>query len=180
MNELMQTVAENLKRNGFEVYTVATADEAKVQALSLIQPDWNVGVGGSMTIRQLGLVEELEELLGYVRRILGAEVKEVPLEEIRLLGLDSAGLRYTSHHVKEEIGIDHPVPNCGMGRICVLLNRLRTQVRACELSAVTAFMREDGTCGRKDIVEALNRLSSCVYILFCRKAAGYYEREKIR
>ena len=126
------------------------------------------------------LVEELEELLGYVRRILGAEVKEVPLEEIRLLGLDSAGLRYTSHHVKEEIGIDHPVPNCGMGRICVLLNRLRTQVRACELSAVTAFMREDGTCSRKDIVEALNRLSSCVYILFCRKAAGYYEREKVR
>lgn len=60
MNELMQTVAESLKRNGFEAYTVATADEAKQKALSLIQPDWNVGVGGSMTIRQLGLVEELE------------------------------------------------------------------------------------------------------------------------
>ena len=60
MNELMQTVAENLKRNGFEVYTVATADEAKQKALSLIQPDWNVGVGGSMTIRQLGLTEALE------------------------------------------------------------------------------------------------------------------------
>lgn len=61
MNELMMTVAENLRKNGFEVYTVATADEAKAKALSLVQPGWSVGVGGSMTIRQLGLVEELEK-----------------------------------------------------------------------------------------------------------------------
>ena len=62
MNELMMTVAENLRKNGFEVYTVATADEAKAKALSLVQPGWSVGVGGSMTIRQLGLVEELEKV----------------------------------------------------------------------------------------------------------------------
>lgn len=60
MNELMQTAAENLRANGFEVYTVATAQEAKEQALALIQPGWSAGVGGSMTIRQLGLTEALE------------------------------------------------------------------------------------------------------------------------
>lgn len=60
MNELMKNVAENLRDNGFEVYTVADAAEAKAKALSLIQPEWSVGVGGSMTIRQLGLVEALE------------------------------------------------------------------------------------------------------------------------
>ena len=60
MNEMLQTVAENLRSNGFEVYTAATADEAKARALALIQPGWEVGVGGSMTIRQLGVAEELE------------------------------------------------------------------------------------------------------------------------
>lgn len=60
MNELMQSTAEALRGHGFEVYTVATAEEAKAKALSLIEPEWSVGVGGSMTVRQLGLVDELE------------------------------------------------------------------------------------------------------------------------
>lgn len=126
------------------------------------------------------LVQDLAELLDYTRHILAAEVKEEILPELQLLGMNSAAIRYASHRVKETIGIDHPVPDCRMGRACVLLNHLRTKVRECELSAVTAFLREDGSCGRKDIVEALNRLSSCVYILFCRQAAGYYERGRNR
>ena len=124
--------------------------------------------------------EDLEELLDYTRRILAAEVKEEALEELRLLGMDSAGIRYASHRVKESVGIDHPVPDHRMGRTCVLLNLLRTRVRECELSAVRAFQQEDGSCGRKDIVEGLNRLSSCVYILFCRQAAVHYGQEKKR
>lgn len=118
--------------------------------------------------------EELEELLAYVRKILGAEVKDEPLEEIALLGMDSARLRWASHHVKETLGIDHPVPNYRMGRLCVALNRLRTQVREVELSAVRAFPAGE----RGDIVEGLNRLSSCVYILFCRNLSGWYDGGK--
>lgn len=60
MTELFTATAAALTRRGYEVYTVATAQEAKEKALSLIQPDWSVGVGGSMTIRQLGLLEALE------------------------------------------------------------------------------------------------------------------------
>lgn len=120
------------------------------------------------------LVAELEELLEYVRRILAAEVKEEMIGEVRLLGMDSVGIRTASHQVKESIGIDHPIPDHRMGRICVLLNLLRTKVRECELSAIRAFSTEDGNCERMDIVEGLNRLSSCVYILFCRQAAGHY------
>lgn len=123
------------------------------------------------------LVQDLEELLGFVRKILAAEVKDVPLESIRLLGMDSEAIRYTSHHVKESLGIDHPIPDYRMGRLCGLLNFLRTQVRETELLAIKAFEDETGHCRRRDIVEGLNRLSSCVYILFCRKLAGYYERE---
>lgn len=116
------------------------------------------------------MAEQLEELLGFLRSILSAEVKEEPLGEVSLLGLDSAGLRRVSHHVKEEIGIPHPVPSYRMGPTVAALNRLRTQVRETELAAARAFETEAG-CQRRDIVEALNRLSSAVYILLCRYLA---------
>lgn len=115
---------------------------------------------------------ELDELLAFVRLILSAEVKDEPLWEINLLGMDSKRIRHVSHCVKEEIGIDHPVPSYRMGKLCVCLNSLRTQVRETELAAASAFTNEQGCCTRADIVEALNRLSSCVYIVLCRILAG--------
>lgn len=118
------------------------------------------------------IAADLEELLGYVREILAAEVKDEPLREISLLGLDSEQIRYRSQHVKETFGIDHPVPNHRMGRLCVALNYLRTQVRETELAAARAFWEQGGGCRRADIVEGLNRLSSCVYIIFCRKLSS--------
>ena len=116
------------------------------------------------------VAEALEEILGCIRSVLAAEVKEEPMGELCLLGLDSAGLRRVSHHVKEEIGISHPVPHYRMGSTAVALNRLRTQVREAELAAAAAFESPEG-CTRRDIVEALNRLSSAVYILLCRHLA---------
>ena len=116
------------------------------------------------------VAEQLEEILGCLRSILSAEVKEEPLCEIRLLGLDSAGLRRVSHHVQEEIGIPHPVPSYRMGPTAAALNYLRTQVRETELAAALAFDSPQG-CTRRDVVEALNRLSSAVYILLCRYLA---------
>ena len=121
------------------------------------------------------LAEDLEELLSHLRQILAAEVKEQPLQKMRLLGMDSEEIRRVSHHVKECIGIDHPIPSYKMGRTCSALNRLRTQVRETELAAAVAFSKEDGSCSRTDILQALNRLSSCVYILFCRNLAGWYK-----
>lgn len=119
--------------------------------------------------------KDLEELAAYTRTILGAEVKEEPLTEVCLLGMDSESLRSASHHVKKTLGIEHPVPNYTMGRMCVALNRLRTQVREVELAAARAF-EEDGVFQRVDIIEGLNRMSSCVYLIFCRKLSGYYDR----
>lgn len=115
-----------------------------------------------------GLTEDLDDVIGFVRKILAAEVKDEPLGDIRLLGRDSARLRYDSHHVKEVFGIDHPVFSYRMGRLCVCLNTLRTRVREAELAAAYAFTKPDGSSSRPDIIEALNRLSSAVYILICR------------
>lgn len=110
------------------------------------------------------LCGELGELLALARELLGCEVKEQPIGEFSLFGLDAKGLRYASHHVTQTLGIDHPVPDYRMGAVCVALNSLRTRVRETELAAVQAG------CGA--LVEALNRMSSGVYILFCRQLAG--------
>ena len=123
------------------------------------------------------LADDLDELLAFLRLILAAEVKDEPLQPIRLLGMDSQMIRRCSHNVREHIGIDHPIPSYRMGRLCASLNELRTQVRETELYAVHAFPENEANA-RGDIIEAFNRLSSCVYILFCRVAAGYYEEGK--
>lgn len=117
------------------------------------------------------LTDALDEVLAYVRRILSAEVLDRELGEIRLLGQDSSGLRYESHHIREIYGIPHPLPEYRMGRICAELNELRTFVREAELAAARAFM-QGNECLRPDIAEAMNRLSSVIYILFCRQLTG--------
>ncbi|NCC68287.1 MAG: hypothetical protein EOM14_08885 [Clostridia bacterium] len=117
------------------------------------------------------LFQCLQEALCYVRTVLAAEVNEKELQEGTLFGYDSDGLRKVSHNIKEEFGFDHPVPSADKGMIAARLNTLRTQVRECELAAVAAFGN-----GRTDIVRALNRLSSGIYILFCREIAGHNER----
>lgn len=115
------------------------------------------------------IVRELDEVLRFTRKILTAEVTESPFGELTLLGMNSGELRHKSQNVREVFGIDHPVPSYKHGAVCAALNKLRTCVRETELAAVNAFPNS-----RIDIIEALNRLSSAVYILYCRKLSGTY------
>ncbi len=119
------------------------------------------------------LVDELGKVYDFTRNILSAEVNEKKIESIELLGMNSQRLRYVSHHVFEEFGVNHAVPDYRSGRLCVELNLLRTSVRETELAAVAAFGTGEGVT-RPDIIEALNRLSSCVYILYCKARGGKY------
>ena len=112
-------------------------------------------------------VNELAEVLNFNYNLLGAEVNETPVSDIMLLGYDSDALRYATHHMTESFGFEHTLPHYKNGRLCAELNRLRTIVRETELYGVKAF-EKNGKCSRNDIIEALNRLSSCVYIIYCR------------
>ena len=58
-----------------------------------------------------------------------------------------------------------------MGELALRLNTIRAQVREAELAAAAAF-EYPGEAPREDIIRELNRLSSGVYILFCRLLAG--------
>jgi ethanolamine utilization cobalamin adenosyltransferase len=119
-----------------------------------------------------GAAQRLEKLYGFMQQVMRAEVKDEALQPIALWGMSSARLRYVSQHVKECFGLDgHPVPHAGMGALCLALNYLRTQVREAELAAAAAFI-QDGNAQRPDLLEALNRMSSAVYLLFLSVLTG--------
>lgn len=119
------------------------------------------------------LCEDLDSVLNTVQQVLGAEVRDEKLPEQKLLGLTHKELREISHNVKKHFGIDHPIPNRKMGTTALKLNRLRTQVREAELAAARAFEGEGDPLG---IIEEMNRLSSGIYILFCRVITGHYRK----
>lgn len=56
----LNTTAENLSKNGFQVQVFETAQEAKQAALTIIGAG-SVGFGGSVTVRDIGLYESLQE-----------------------------------------------------------------------------------------------------------------------
>lgn len=61
MNQLVKNTIENLKKNNFEVKYFDTSQEAVQELLKEIKPDEVIGIGGSMTIKQLELDRLLKE-----------------------------------------------------------------------------------------------------------------------
>jgi hypothetical protein len=55
--ENIHQVAENLKRNEMEALYITTAQDAKEEVLKRIPLDATIGIDGSVTIREMGLLE---------------------------------------------------------------------------------------------------------------------------
>lgn len=118
---------------------------------------------------------ELEEILTFTRKILGCEVIEEKLQFESLIGLTPDELRKYSHNPKKYLNTEHIIfPSATMGPVVVILNSLRAQTREVEISAYEAFKLENGNTQRPDIEIALNRLSSCFYVMMCKYIAGKY------
>ncbi len=62
-------------------------------------------------------------------------------------------------------GHDHLVPEARHGRDVALLNLLRGKVREAEVTAAQVFITPQFAVQRADILQALNRLSSAVYVM---------------
>jgi len=117
------------------------------------------------------LVEDLQDILNCLREITRCEVLDQPFEQDTLFGKSYAELHAQSHNPQKYFGVAvMNLPDCKLGRDYALLNTLRTAIRETELIAVDAFETEDGV-SRGDIVLALNRLSSAVYVLMCQMIA---------
>lgn len=128
------------------------------------------------SLNEMKVVKELEEVLSYVRKILEAEVLESIFNVNSLIRLNSDELRAYSHNPKKYLNTEHIIyPSNDMGPVVVALNALRAQSREVEISAFQAFKNEEGEPTREDIALALNRLSSCFYIMMCKYMAGKYK-----
>ena len=115
------------------------------------------------------LAKPVGEVLDLARELIRCEVLEEPLERDRLCGLTEEEQRRRSHFPQEYYGQSHFMPSAADGEAIARLNRARCAAREAELAAVAAFCDREGRPARTDILRALNRMSSMIYILMIEK-----------
>ena len=107
----------------------------------------------------------LQDILALARRLIRCDVMEEPVGEVHLCGLTAQEQRRRSHFPQEAFGIPHFMPEAEDGETIAHLNRCRALCRSAELAACHAFADREGNPTRPDILQALNRMSSMLYIL---------------
>ena len=124
---------------------------------------------GSMAHGQAA--RELAEILDFARSLIRCDVLEETVKLDKLCGLTESELRLRSHRPQEFYGQPHFMPGFSDSPLLLQLNLCRCAARAAELAAARAFCGGAGT-GRTDILQALNRMSSMLWILMIREKAG--------
>ena len=119
-----------------------------------------------------GIRKDLGEVLALARNLIRCEVMEEPVPQGKLCGLTEDEQRSRSHRPQDYYGQPHFMPEYTDGPVILSLNRCRTAARSAELAAAAAFTGPEGNALREDILRALNRMSSMLYILMIRVKAG--------
>ena len=119
----------------------------------------------------------LQQVLDFVRRLIPCDVLNEPVGEVSFGGMTPGQLREHSHYPQKYYDTPHFMPDYTMPQTMLALNHLRTVVRRTELAAYRAFRTEDGAVTRDDVILALNRLSSYLWILMIQLKAGKLERK---
>ena len=119
------------------------------------------------------LEKPVGEILALARQIIRCDVLEEKLHWDTLCDLTEQEQRRHSHFPQEYYGQPHFMPQAQDGPVIARLNRARCAAREAELSAVTAFSDREGNPTRVDLLRALNRMSSMLYILMVRKKAEH-------
>lgn len=118
---------------------------------------------------QLNLQEpwrkQVGEVLQFARELVRCDVLEEPVKRQTLCGMSEAELRQRSHRPQEFYGQPHFMPEVSDGSAVLWLNRARCAARCAELGAAEAFADREGNPTRGDILQALNRMSSMLYLL---------------
>lgn len=116
--------------------------------------------------------KDLGEILELARALLRCDVLEEPVPERKLCGLTEEEQRRRSHFPQEYYGQPHFMPEYTDGAALLQVNRARCAARNAELRAVEAFTDREGNPTRVDILRALNRMSSMLWILMIRMKKG--------
>lgn len=122
------------------------------------------------------LILKLEEISTFARQLMVSEVKEEPFQWATLIGLKPEELRERSHNPKKYFGVEHTPLSYTHGKVVSKLHHLRAKSREVELYANRAFTDDLGVCSRTDLIQALNRLSSALYILACEVRGRFLEK----
>ena len=115
------------------------------------------------------LIPPLGEILALARRLIRCDVLEEPVPQEKLCGLTEEEQRRRSHFPQDYYGQPHFMPAVTDGAGILQLNRARCAAREAELAAVTAFSDREGNPTRVDILRALNRMSSMLYLLMIQE-----------
>ena len=118
------------------------------------------------------IAAQTAEILALARRLLRCDVLNEPVPDSPLCGLTEDQQRSRSHRPQDFYGQPHFMPEAADGFAIARLNRARCAAREAELAAVYAFSDRDGNPTRPDILRALNRMSSMLYILMIQQKAG--------
>lgn len=118
------------------------------------------------------VANQLGEILELARRLIRCEVMEEPVPAQKLCGLTEEEQRGRSHRPQDYFGIPHFMPSVSDGAVVLALNKCRCVARQAELAAARAFVDAEGKVTRGDILRALNRMSSMIYILMCMVKGG--------
>lgn len=115
--------------------------------------------------------QQLGQMLALARNLVRWDVLEEPVKEEKLMGLTQQELRERSHRPQDFYGQPHFMPAAEDGRLLLQINRARCAARAAELAAVEAFCDREGNPTREDILRAMNRLSSGLYLIMIQLKA---------
>ncbi len=111
---------------------------------------------------------ELGEILALARRLMRCDVLDESVSEGKLCGLTEDEQRSRSHRPQDYYGQPHFMPEYTDGAAMLQLSRARCAARDAELKAVAAFTDREGNPTREDILRAMNRMSSMLYILMIK------------
>ena len=88
MEQTMQTAIDAMRKHGFEVVELESAAQAKDYLLSHIAPGSSVGVGGSVTVREIDVIPALEAQGHAVHQHWGIPKSEVTAVQERARASD--------------------------------------------------------------------------------------------
>ena len=111
------------------------------------------------------IANKVGQVLEFARMLIRCDVLEEPVPGGTLCGLTEEEQRKRSHFPQTYYGQPHFMPCAEDGVAILRLNRARCAAREAELAAVRAFTDREGNPTRLDILRAMNRMSSMLYIL---------------
>jgi len=130
----------------------------------------------SLAAREEGLdsvVEDLAEVLAFLRKLMATEVAGRPCPDLHVGGLDAEELHTLSHQTTRYLHVGFLLPDASMGPTVVKLNLLRAFAREVELTAVETFDADTHVPpeAAARIQLGLNRVSNAVYVIACKVVA---------